>query len=196
MSQSVSAPLDPRDYLTVLVSIIVGLGLSHLLVGVGRMVVARRLVRVYWASLAMTATVFLAHVQWWWSTIRSVEHLADNFFGFVLYLLAPVVLYLLAVLVLPDFDDLTEPVSLRDHYYANHRWFYGIGAMLPLLNALRNMILEGAPFWNEDRPFELSGFLLMLGGAVTGSPKYHTFLAAAGFFGFLAMIVATSLRPG
>jgi hypothetical protein len=188
--------MDPRDYLTVLVSIIIGLGVSHLLAGVGRMVVARRLVRVYWASLVMTAVVFLAHVQWWWSTIRSVEHLADNFFGFVFFLLVPVALYLLAVLVLPDFDDLAEPVSLRDHYYANHRWFYGIGALLPLLNALRNVFVEGAPFWNEDRPFELAGFLLMLVGAAVRSPKYHAFLAVAAFFGFLAMIVATSLRPG
>lgn len=68
--------------------------------------------------------------------------------------------------------------------------------MLPLLNALRNVFVEGAPLWNEDRPFELLGFLLMLGGAVTRGPKYHAFLAVAGFLGFVAMIVATSLRPG
>jgi hypothetical protein len=196
MSQPPPAPIDQREYLSVLVSIIVGLGVSHLLAGVGRMVVARRLVRLYWVSLAMAAVVFLAHVQWWWSTIYSGEHLADNFFGFVFFLLAPVALYLLAVLVLPDFDDLTGPVSLRDHYYANHRWFYGVGALLPLLNALRNVFIEGAPVWNEDRPFELLGFLLMLGGAIVRSPRYHAFLAVAGFFGFLAMVVATSLRPG
>lgn len=188
--------MSQQEYLSVLVSIIVGLGVSHLLAGVGRMVLARRLVRVYWASLAWTVLVFLAHVQWWWSTIHSGENLAANFFAFVFFLLAPVGLYLLAVLVLPDFDDLTGPVSLRDHYFDNHRWFFGLGAALPLLNSLRNILVEGAPLWNEDRPFELGGALVMLSGAVIRSPRYHAALAVVSLLGFLSMVVATSLRPG
>lgn len=105
-------------------------------------------------------------------------------------------LYLLAVLVLPDFDDLTGPVSLRDHYYDDHRWFYGLGALLPVLNAPRNVLVEDAPLWNEDRPFETGAFLLMLSGAVFRGPKYHAVLAALMVLGFVVMVVVTSLRPG
>ena len=188
--------MSTQEYLSVLVSIVVGLGMSHLLAGVGRMVVARRLVRVWWGSLAVAAFVFLTQVQWWWSTIHSGEHLATNFFGFVFFLLVPIALYLLAVLVLPDFDDLVEPVSLRDHYFANHRWFYGLAAAIPLLNAARNVLLERAPLWNEDRPFELLGAVVLAGGAVFRSPRYHAFAIACMIIGFLVMVATTSLQPG
>lgn len=188
--------MSEQEYLSVLVSIIVGLGISHLLGGVGRMIVERRRVRPYWMSLAATGFVFLAHVQWWWSTINSGRHLGSNFFGFLFFLLAPIGLYLLAVLVLPDFDDLPGTVSLREHYYDNHGWFFGVGAALPLLNALRNVFVEDSPLWNEDRPFELTGFVVLLGAALTRSPRYHAFAMTVTVVSFVAMVVLTSLRPG
>ena len=188
--------MSTQEYLSVLVSIIVGLGMSHLLRGLGQMVVARRQVRVWWVPLVVAALVFLAHIQWWWSTIHSGEHLGENFFGFVLFLGAPIAMYLMAVLVLPDFDDLQAPVSLREHHLENHRWLFGLGALLPLLNAARNVVVEGAPLWNEDRPFELVGTLMMLSAAVFGGPAYQAFAAAAMAAGFLAMVALTSLRPG
>lgn len=188
--------MSTQEYLSVLVSIVVGLGMSHLLAGVGRMVVARRLVRFWWGSLGAAVFVFLAQVQWWWSTIHSGEHLATNFFGFVFFLLVPIALYLMAVLVLPDFDDLVEPVSLRDHYFANHRWFYGLAAAISLLNAARNILVEQAPLWNEDRPFELTGAVILLGAAVLRSPRYHAVVIVCMLVGFVIMVVSTSLQPG
>ena len=188
--------MSEHEYLSVLISIIVGLGISHLLGGVGRMMVERRRIRVHWIPLAATAFVFLAHVQWWWSTIDAGKHLGSNFFGFLFYLLVPIVLFLLAVLVLPDFDDLPGTVSLREHYFDNHRWFFGLGALLPLLNATRNVVIESAPLWNEDRPFELTGFVIMAGAAATRSPRYPAFAMAAMVVCFVAMVVLTSLRPG
>ncbi|HEX2203188.1 MAG TPA: hypothetical protein VHG91_07810 [Longimicrobium sp.] len=188
--------MSEHEYLSVLISIIVGLGISHLLGGVGRIMVERRRVRVHWMPLVAAVFVFLAHVQWWWSTINAGRHLGSNFFGFLFFLLAPIVLYLLAVLVLPDVDDLPGTVSLREHYYDNHRWFFGLGALLPLLNALRNVFVEGAPLWNEDRPFEITGFVVLLGAALTRRPGYHAFAIVASIVSFVAMVLLTSLRPG
>lgn len=188
--------MSEHEYLSVLVSIIVGLGISHLLGSVGRMMVERRRIRVHWIPLAAAAFVFLAHVQWWWSTINAGDHLGSNFFGFLFYLLVPIDLYLLAVLVLPDFDDLPGTVSLLDHYYDNHRWFFALGALLPLLNATRNIVIESAPLWNEDRPFETTGFVIMLGAIATRSPRYHAFAMAAMVVSFVTMVLLTSLRPG
>jgi hypothetical protein len=188
--------MSSEEYLSVLVSIVVGLGVSHLLTAIGELVKARRMVRLWWVPLGLAATVFLAQVQWWWSTINSTGHLADNFFGFILFLGSPIVLYLMAVVVLPDFDDLAGPVSLREHHLANHRWVWGLGAALPVLNALRNVLLERAPLWNEDRPFELAGLVVTLSAAVFGGARYQALATATAIVGFLAMIVATSLRPG
>ena len=60
--------MNKAEYLSVLVSIIVGMGLSHLLASLARLIVARARVRIYWVSLVTAAVAFLAHVQFWWST--------------------------------------------------------------------------------------------------------------------------------
>ena len=91
--------MDKDEYIPVLVSIVIGMGLSHLLAGVGRMLAARARVRIYWVSLAGAAIVFVAQVQFWWSTFSYDRAILENFFSFLVFLLAPILLYLLAMIV-------------------------------------------------------------------------------------------------
>jgi hypothetical protein len=58
--------MDAFGYLGVLLSIILGLGMSQLLTAVGRIVRARDRVRVAFTPLAWTA-ILLVYVQCWWS---------------------------------------------------------------------------------------------------------------------------------
>ena len=133
--------MSTQEYLSVLVSIIIGLGISHLLAGVGRMVVARRLVRVWWGSLAVAAFIFLTQVQWWWSTIHSGEHLATNFFGFVFFLLVPIALYLLAVLnaadvcVDPDEWNTMNDKSTMNKVMGDKDWQANYQKFVPLVES-------------------------------------------------------------
>lgn len=188
--------MNKADYLSVLVSIVVGLGLSHVLSGFGRMLAARRRVRVYWVSIVTALIVFLAQVQFWWSTFDYDEAILDNFFSFLIFLLAPILLYLMAVLVFPDFDDDLAVVSMRDHFYDVRPWFFGLGAGAVLANTVRNVVVEHAALWTQDRPFETLFFVLMLSGLAIRHPRYHAVLSVVFIAAFTAMIVFTSLQPG
>lgn len=188
--------MDKAEYLSVLVSIVVGLGLSQLLSGFGRMLVARQRVRMYGVSLGAAAIVFLAQVQFWWSTFNYDRAILDNFFSFLVFLLAPILLYLLSVLVLPDFDDDVATISMYDHYYAVRPWFFGIGAATVVANVVRNVAVQDARMWTEDRPFETLFLLLMLSGALVRSPRFHALLTPLMGAAFIAMIFLTSLQPG
>src|SRR5262245_33189052 len=94
--------MDPFSYLTVLISIILGLGITHLLGGLGRVLQARGHVRSYWPSIAWVVLLLVIHVQTWWALfgLRSFQHW--SFLAFVVVLLQPIVLYLLAALVVPS----------------------------------------------------------------------------------------------
>jgi hypothetical protein len=146
--------MNKAEYLSVLVSIIIGMGLSHLLASLARLIVARARVRIYWVSLVTAAVAFLAHVQFWWSTYDYDEAILGNFFSFLVFLLAPILLYLMAVLVFPDFDDDVAHVSMYDHYYSVRPWFYSVGAAAVAANVVRNVAVQGAPLLTRDRPFE------------------------------------------
>lgn len=189
--------LNAGEYLSVLVSIIVGLGLSHLLASVGRLLSRRRRVRPYLPSVATALLVFVAHVQFWWASFNYGERIQSNFFAFLVFLLSPILLYLLAVLALPELDqDETGEVSLRDHYYEARPWFFGLAAMVPVATAVRNAVFQGNAFWNQDRPFELAIFLVALAGAFTASERVHRVLPFLMMGVFVVMVVLTSLRPG
>jgi fumarate reductase subunit D len=189
--------LDAGEYLSVLVSIIVGLGLSHLLSSVGKLLSRRHRVRVYGPSVMSATLVFLAHIQFWWGSFDFGEQIQQNFFAFVVFLLTPVLLYLVAVLVLPELDqDDSGIVSLREHYYEARPWFYGLSACIPVTTAIRNVAVQGEPFWNQDRPFELVFFLMMLTGALTGRERVHRILPLLVLTLFVVMVVLTGLQPG
>lgn len=188
-------PVNPTEYLSVLVSIVVGLGISHLLSGTGKLVVARRRVSMYAPTLMAVLLVFLAHVQFWWGNLGYGEEAEGNFFAFLAFLMGPVLLFLLSVLVLPDFDQEGE-LSLRAHYEENRPWFFGIVLALPLTSVLRNVLVQGSPVLTPERPFELAFAALALSGILVRNPRYHVVLSALMLALFASMMLLTGLRPG
>ena len=189
--------MSTQEYLSVLVSIVIGLGISHLLTGVGRMISERHRVRLYWVAAVQAAVTFLAMVQFWWSTFGYGDEVESNFFAFLFFLLTPIALYLMASLVLPDLQGESEGrVSLKEHYFAVRPWYFGIAALLPVLNATRNVVFQNDRFWNQDRPFEIAFFALMLSAALVRRERWHAFVALFALFGFVAMIALVSLQPG
>lgn len=188
--------MSTEEYLSVLASIIVGLGISHLLTGVGNLLADRARVRGYWAWGALVLLNFMAYVQFWWATLGlGGQGVLTNFFGFLFFLLPPIGLFLMTVLLLPDFEG-EGTIDLRRHYFANHRWFYGIAAAVPLFSGTRAVVLSGDPLTEPDRYFEVFFILLLLTGAISRSPRVHAVMVTVALFGFLSMVMVTSLRPG
>jgi hypothetical protein len=54
------------EFLMVLVSIIIGLGITELLKGVGQMIRYRKSVRTYWVHSVLIVFVMIALLQQWW----------------------------------------------------------------------------------------------------------------------------------
>lgn len=183
------------EHLTVLVSIIIGLGISQLLAGAGKLIGVRGRVQPYAPAMATATMVFLAHVQFWWGNVGYGEEIESNFFAFLFFLLVPILLYLLAAMVLPDSDQ-PGTISMREHYFGTRPWFFALGALIPVGSAVRNVAVQGEPVWTPERPFELVFCVMMLSGVVIRHPRYHVFLPFGGLLLFLAMVIATNLRPG
>jgi len=118
------------EFIMVLLSIIVGLGIAELLTGVANTLQNRHTVRVYWVHAALTAAIFLALVQQFWEAwgLRYVDVWG---FGAMLQMLAaPICLYLCARLLFPD---PIKDCDLEVHYYDTMRpvWvLLGIGTLV------------------------------------------------------------------
>lgn len=181
--------MDAFSYLSVLISIILGLAVTQVLQGFRGLMLARSRVRTYWPALVWAVLVLVICVQVWWAMFGLSQRPAARwtFLDFSLVLLQTVPLYLMAGLVLPDVD-IERGLDLRDHYYAHHRWFFSLLVMLLVVSILRVRVLTDA--WPEptDMAFELAFAVSSAIGAWTKREGYHKLLAPVAVVGLVAYI--------
>lgn len=183
------------EYLAVIVSVIVGLGLTRILQGVARMLEARARVRVYWVHLVFTGIVFLGHLLFWWLFWSSRQVEAWSFFPFLFLLLQPIILYLLADLCFPDFPD-AGTIYFRNFYYRDHRWFFGLFALLMVLIGLRDILFRSVPWISQDNAVKVGVLLIAVVGATSRRPAIHAILAVLGAAAMLIALFTFGLAYG
>jgi hypothetical protein len=133
--------MDQFEYLSVLISIILGLGITQLLTGFGRWLEQRRSVRVYAPAIIWALVLLIIDVQTWWSMFGLRNWESWNFLQFALVLLQPIVLFLLAILAFPG--AATE-VDLRTNFFVQRRWFFGLFLVLLAVSIAKELVRSGA----------------------------------------------------
>jgi len=170
--------MDAFSYLSVLISIVLGLGVTQVLTGVGRAIEARQRVDVYGPALIWAAVILLVHVQTWWVMFGMRAYQGWTFGAFLLVLLQPAVLYLLAALVLPT-DFTSDAIDLRRHYDGHASWFFALALLLLVQSLLRDRILNGSFPTGVNLGAHVVFFALWGGALFTRRPAYHWFVALA-----------------
>ena len=89
------------EYLSVLIAIIVGIGIAHLLMSLGRILGEADRLKTDLVHLIWTANIFLALIAfWWWGiNLRSME--AWSFLPFLFVLLSASMWVLMAAILYP-----------------------------------------------------------------------------------------------
>lgn len=181
-------------YLSVLTSIVLGLGIARLLTGLGRLLQARGRVRLYWVHMLWALNLLLFQILNWWILFRWQTRTEWTFFLFMFLLLSPTLSFLLTVLLFPD--PLLDGADLRQHYFANHRWFFTLGAILPPADAV-DTLLKGTEHFRAQGPlyvvFLAVVLALMVIAARTRRAGFHAFFAVF-FLVYLIAFISINLR--
>jgi hypothetical protein len=185
--------MDAFSYLSVLLSIIVGLAITQILSGLRGIVLWRAKVRMFWPVPLWAGTLLLINVQSWWAMFSLREVTAWTFAAFAVVLAQAIAQYMLAGIVLPDFSPDRE-TDLRDHYWAHTRWFFGLFIALLAFSLCKEMILYGRLPEREDLTFHI-GFIALSATALgTRSDGFHKFLALLGAGVFCAYVIVLFTR--
>ena len=168
--------MDDFAHLSVLISIVLGLGLTNLLMGMARIVQMRAQVRIYWPTLVWAFTLLLVFVQTWW-TMFGLRNVATwTFQAFAVTLMQPILLFFLSALALPDFDR-DESLDLRANYFAQTYWFFGILLALVFVSMLRNVLVVGHLQHQTDFIYHLIFVVGAAGGILLPNETFHKILA-------------------
>ncbi len=115
--------MDPFSYVSVLISIVLALGMTRILAGIGEMLPARSMRRIYWVHAIWILNLFLVIAWWIFHRWRNIEQW--TYFLFLVVLISQTILYLAAVVLFPSGDARSETADdYRLHFYANHRSFF------------------------------------------------------------------------
>jgi hypothetical protein len=178
--------MDDFSYLSVLLSIVLGLGITNLLTGLAAMVRRRARVKMYWPMPVWMVTLFLIHVQTWWAMfgLRNVGRW--SFAAFLVVLLQPVLLFLMAALIVPDLESTGETIDLRVAYFRETRWFFAAFILTLCVSLAKDLVLSG--HLPEPRNLAAHGvfFASATVGFISKSDGVQKFLAPLG----LAMLVS------
>jgi hypothetical protein len=186
--------VEPFGYLSILTSIVLGLGITRVLTGFGGLLQVRHRVRLYWVHLLWALNLFLFLVLNWWILFRWHTQSEWSFFIFLFILLSPTVGFLLSVLLFPD--PIKDGADMSQYFFANHRWFFLLGALLAPIDAL-DTLLKGWDHFTAQGPLYVV-FLSMIFGlnliaAFTTSGKYHAFFSIF-FLCYLLFFISVNLR--
>lgn len=131
------------EYITVLLSILIGLGVTQLLSGIARLVRDGRALAPAWWIITLVATLLLASFQVWWVSF-GWRHLEDwTFFSYIAFMIMPVLLYLLSYLVLPA-DLHLDGAELAREFIRKRKPFYTIVALIPAASFFQQWLFNHA----------------------------------------------------
>jgi hypothetical protein len=191
-----AADVDAFSYLSVLISLVLGLALASLLTGFAAMVRARVRLRVYWPLAAQMVLMFLIQVQMWWAlfSLREIPHW--SFPGFLVVLLQAVLVYLATAFLVPDVRD-GERIDLRECYFREARWYF-VALLLAVLDSIAKNLLLWGKFQNTDDLAGHAAFVtLCLAGIATLREGVHKVIAVLALVVFSAYIAFLFIRlPG
>ncbi len=140
--------MQPFEFVMVVISIIVALGIAELLSGVAR--VLRGELRFYWVHAIWVLTLLLQQLQYCWSLFDLAGQEAWVFLDLVRLLTAPIILFLVSSLLFPTREARREEgargatgeaesfIDLEAFYFANRKPVFallaGVMSFFILLN--------------------------------------------------------------
>lgn len=164
------------EFLMVLVSIIIGLGITEILNGIARCIRCRESIQGYWVHAVLVLAVFVALLQQWWEIwgVRSAPEW--TFVSLVMMLSGPVGLYLMAHLLFP------EPIRgarFREYYYGAMRPVWWLAAATVVAATLFRPIAVQDELLSASNATSFVGLFAFVTLAMSRRPIIHYVLVPA-----------------
>ncbi len=153
--------MTPFEYVSVLISIILGLGISQLVTGVADMVHQWERIKLYWPHMLWIGFIFFLHIQDWWSLYDLRNLTAWKLHTFLFTILYPINLFILARILFP-FGSVDHGTDFKNFYFLNFRRIFVWAIFSVVLSILDNLFLSNLSLVEQPLQLLLLAFLLFI----------------------------------
>jgi hypothetical protein len=168
--------MDAFTYLSVLLSIVLGLALTQILQGYRALLLARSRVRLSAAVLIWSGLLIVMVAQAWWASFGLRDRTAWDFITFAIILAQMGLLYMGAALVFPDIAE-SGDIDLTEHWHRHHRAFFGFLLAMLVASLSKSLALDGRLPSPTDVLFHLLLGIVAVVGIVARNARVQLALA-------------------
>lgn len=187
--------MDAFSYLSVLLSIIIGLAITQILQGYRGLLLSRSRIRLYAPTMVWSGLGLVIAAQLWWASFGLASHTEWNFGTFGIVLLQTVLLYMMSAIVLPDVPH-TGDLDLREHYYNEVTPFFVFGLLMLVTSIAKDWMLNGRLPAPDNLAFHLMFGAIWAVALLTRRPRIHEFIAYSAIFLLAAYVSLLFARLG
>jgi hypothetical protein len=149
------------EYITVLISIVLGLGITQILTGVADLIHQSERVKVYWPHVIWIIVVLILHVQEWFETFKLRMFEPWRLATFLFIMLYPICLFILARLLFP-FGFREKIIDLKEFYFHTYPKIFLFVVFLSFISMGHNIFFLNMPFSEQIlQLFVFSTFLFI-----------------------------------
>jgi hypothetical protein len=182
--------MESFNYLSVLLSIILGLAITQVLLGFRGLILTRAKVKLYLPTVIWAGLALLIAIQAWWASFGLRMRASWTFLGFMVIVLQAVSVYMTTAVVLPDITG-DSLVDLRDHYFAHKSWLFGFMLSSVGFSAAKEFALTGHLPGRLNGEFHVIFALTAMVAAIIRREWVHKLLAPV--FAVLFLLYITLL---
>ena len=135
--------ISPFEYVSVLISIILGLGIAQIVTGLADIIHQWKRIRLYWPHTLWMIIIFFLHIQEWWNIYDLRAYEAWRLPTFLFIGLYPINLFILARLLFPLHDHEEVVLDYKSFYFSNYRKFFSIVIVSAILSGIENYVVSG-----------------------------------------------------
>ena len=185
--------MDQFSFLSVLISVILGLAVAEILQGFRGLLWSRTRIQIYWPVIGWAVLVLLVCFQHWWSMFGMRTHHDWTVQQFAIMVLQTILIYMVAGLVFPDFFG-EALVDLKESFYAHCRWFFSLGVAIIMVSVCKHLLLDGKLPNPTYLIFQAMFGVTLFVGALTRQEWYHKTLVVFTNAAFVLYIVLLYAR--
>jgi hypothetical protein len=166
------------EYIAVLTSIIIGLGMANLLRGLARLIQHPGKVQVYWVHLCWVGFFFFNLVFWWWWEFKLGGLEVWTFHAYFFVIFYAFILFMASAILFPD--SMEGYASFKEYFYSRRTWFFSV-FVITYLADLWDTLLKGQAYFMSlgNEYLVATGLQVVLGvvAMITRNERFHQVFA-------------------
>ncbi|MCG8413066.1 MAG: hypothetical protein MI746_02505 [Pseudomonadales bacterium] len=176
------------EYVSVLVSIVLALGMGEIMICWARMIQQRERIQFSALHLFWSVFIMLLMVQFWWGFWQFSVITDWSMFDLIHILVETAALVIGALIMLPG-RQIPADLDLEEFYFKHHRVFFGLAMVMVSSLITADIFILQIPIADPENIIRATALILLIPPLVSDNRKLHYSLGLAYFLLLTAFVM-------